>query len=221
MRKSFKYKCTTFLILNNLPYKYESRSLTWLPCLLLFCFHIAVKNMDSLGWSSMYVVKQNYNLDRDLWSRIKMEGNKYCHLLHYVERGTRIWSWEVQEMGAGVQGARTCRGRHTSAADIRKWSCSSIHTLGMGLSILCVTDTLVAVGGLVCCGQGEDGLLVDTPGLGCIALPGTFLQLDHEIKHHFLDQCPECCGQIWSPHTSWNSNLTLMYWYWLDNLTVI
>ena len=26
-----------------------------------------VKNMDSLGWSSMYVVKQNYNLDRDLW----------------------------------------------------------------------------------------------------------------------------------------------------------
>ena len=87
MRKYFKYKCTTFLILNNLPYKYESRSLTWLPCLLLFCFHIAVKNMDSLGWSSMYVVKQNYNLDRDLWSRIKMEGNKYCHLLHYVERG--------------------------------------------------------------------------------------------------------------------------------------
>ena len=40
-----------------------------------------------LGWSSMYAVKQNYNLDRDLWSRIKMEGNKYCHLLHYVERG--------------------------------------------------------------------------------------------------------------------------------------
>ena len=35
----------------------------------------------------MYVVKQNYNLDRDLWSRIKMEGNKSCHLLHYVERG--------------------------------------------------------------------------------------------------------------------------------------
>ena len=41
----------------------------------------------------------------------------------------------------------------------------------MSLSILCVTDTLVAVGGLVCCVQGEDDLLVDTPGLRCIALP--------------------------------------------------
>ena len=40
-----------------------------------------------LGVSSMYVVKQNYNLDRDLGSRIKLEGNKSCHLLHYVERG--------------------------------------------------------------------------------------------------------------------------------------
>ena len=52
MRKYFKYKCTTFLILNNLSYKYESRSLTWLPCLLLFCFHMVVIDMDSLGWSS-------------------------------------------------------------------------------------------------------------------------------------------------------------------------
>lgn len=52
MRKSFKYKYTTLMILNNLPYKYESRSLTWLPCLLLFCFHMVVIDMDSLGWSS-------------------------------------------------------------------------------------------------------------------------------------------------------------------------
>lgn len=52
MRKSFKYKYTTLMILNNLPDNYESRSLTCLPCLPLLCFHMVVKDMDSLGSSS-------------------------------------------------------------------------------------------------------------------------------------------------------------------------